>query len=168
MDKGGLVPDALVDAIVRSRLTGDDCRNGFILDGYPRTVRQAESLQKEYSGEAMRFLAIGLQVPDEILVRRLTGRRSCPSCGKVFHVETNPSRKGEQCDECGTGLIQRRDDTVPVVRERLLVYRQSTKPLIDYYRDRAAYVEVNGEGSVDDIYDSIRRIVQQHVPNSSS
>jgi adenylate kinase len=163
MDKGGLVPDSLVDAIVRSRLTREDCRHGFILDGYPRTVGQAEFLAKEYAAEGMRFLAIGIQVADEALVRRLTGRRSCRKCGKIFHVETSPSRGGERCDECGAPLMQRKDDTVEVVRQRLDVYHAETKPLIRYYRERGAYVEINGEGSVDDIYASLREVVRKNV-----
>jgi len=168
MDSGGLVPDALVDAIVRDRLSRDDCRVGFILDGYPRTVGQAEFLQKEYAGEGMRFLAIGIQVPDQALIRRLTGRRSCPQCGKIYHVDANPSRKGERCDECDAMLMQRKDDTVEVVQERLNVYHRSTRPLIEYYRERGAYVEVPGEGPVEEIYAKMRAIVAKHLPGGVS
>jgi adenylate kinase len=167
MDRGGLVPDALVDAIVRERLARADCRKGFILDGYPRTVGQARFLDREYSGEGMRFLAIGIAVPDEALVRRLTGRRSCPKCNKIFHIETSPSRKGDYCDECGTLLIQRRDDTVEVVRQRLQVYHESTRPLIEYYRERDGYVEVDGTGPVEAIYRNLRRIVEPYVSEGS-
>ena len=161
MDKGGLVPDSLVDAIVRSRLTREDCRHGFILDGYPRTVGQAEFLEREYAGEGMKFLAVGIQVADEALVRRLTGRRSCAKCGKIFHVETSPSRRGDRCDECDAPLMQRKDDTVEVVRQRLEVYHAETKPLIRYYRERGAYAEIHGEGSVDEIYASLQRTVRE-------
>jgi len=168
MDKGGLVPDGLVDAIVRDRLTRADCRRGFILDGYPRTVNQAEFLRREYAGEGMQFLAIGVQVRDEVLVKRLTGRRSCPQCGRIYHVDTSPSRKGDCCEECDSALIQRKDDTVEVVRERLQVYHQSTRPLIQYYRDSGAYAEIPGEGSVEDIYRSLRSVVQEQIAGRSS
>jgi len=164
MDSGGLVPDALVDAIVRERLAREDCRTGFILDGYPRTVSQAEFLQREYAGEGMKFLAVGVQVKDGALVRRLTGRRSCPGCGKIYHIDASPSRNGDRCDECGTALVQRRDDTVAVVQERLQVYHQSTRPLIEYYQSRGAYAEVSGEGAVEDIYAALRSIVEPHLP----
>jgi adenylate kinase len=163
MDKGGLVPDSLVDAIVRSRLTREDCRQGFILDGYPRTVGQAEFLTREYAAEGMRFLAVGIRVEDEALVQRLTGRRSCPTCGKIFHIETSPSRAGDRCDECDARLMQRKDDTVEVVRQRLEVYHAETKPLIRYYRERGAYVEIHGEGSVDEIYASLQRTVRENA-----
>lgn len=166
MDKGGLVPDSLVDAIVRFRLTREDCRQGFILDGYPRTVGQAEFLGREYAEEGMKFLAVGIQVADDALVRRLTGRRSCTKCGKIFHVEASPSRRGERCDECDAPLMQRKDDTVEVVRQRLEVYHSETKPLIRYYRERGAYVEIHGEGSVDEIYSSLRRTVREHAPGA--
>jgi adenylate kinase len=168
MGQGLLVPDSLVDAIVRARLARDDCRRGFILDGYPRTAGQAEFLQKEYAAEGIRFLAVGVQVPDEALVRRLTGRRNCPNCGRIFHLEANPSRKGDLCDECGAALVQRKDDTVDVVTERLRVYHESTKPLIDYFRARGWYVEIRGEGAVDGIYRELRRVIQPHVQGSSA
>jgi adenylate kinase len=166
MDKGGLVPDSLVDAIVRSRLTREDCRKGFILDGYPRTVGQAEFLEREYAAEGMKFLAVGIQVPDEALVRRLTGRRSCTKCGKIFHIETSPSARGDRCDECDAPLMQRKDDTVEVVRQRLEVYHAATKPLIRYYRERRAYVEIGGEGPVEEIYDALRRTVRENAPGA--
>ncbi len=136
MESGSLVPDALVDAIVRERLKRADCAEGFVLDGYPRTVPQAEFLDGLFAAEGTRPLAVGIQVDDEALVARLSGRLTCPSCNKMFHVESSPSRTGDRCDECGAALVQRKDDTVEVIRERLQVYHRETEPLVEFYSAR--------------------------------
>jgi len=159
MEAGALVPDELVDAMVQSRLTREDCRRGFILDGYPRTIPQAEFLDRAFAGGELHTLVIGISVSDEVLLGRIAGRWSCPNCGKVFNAQSNPSRKGDRCDECDTQLVARKDDSVQVMQERLVVYRRETAPLIQYYRDRSCYFEVNGEMPVNGIFGSIVEIV---------
>jgi adenylate kinase len=168
MESGNLVPDALVDAIVEERIKRDDCAQGFILDGYPRTVPQAEFLGGILTKESAKPLAVGIQVADQALVTRLSGRLTCPSCSKMFHVVTSPSKAGESCDECGTALIQRKDDTVKVIEERLQVYHQETEPLIDFYTSRDCYVEVDGGRSVDEIQAAILEVVRNRQARSST
>ena len=145
MDKGQLVPDAVVIAIVKERLTGEDCRKGYILDGFPRTVEQAQSLGTFAKIDA----AINLDVPDEVLVARLSGRRVCPLCGAPYHVDR---LNGESvCRVDGTPLIQRDDDKPETVLNRLKVYHQKTAPLIDYYRSEGKLVNITGSGSLEEI-----------------
>ncbi len=159
MEAGELVPDDLVDEIVKTRLREPDSQVGFILDGYPRTLGQAEFFEKLAGQECIDILAIGIMVNDEVLVRRLSGRWNCPKCSKIYNEGSNPPRRPGRCDECGTALIQRKDDRPEVIRERLQVYRQTTRPLIDFYRGRGQYVEVNGEAEVDQIFGSMIRIL---------
>lgn len=145
MDKGQLVPDAVVIDIVKERLTGEDCRKGYILDGFPRTVEQAQSLGTFAKIDA----AINLDVPDEVLVARLSGRRVCPLCGAPYHVDR---LNGESvCRVDGTPLIQRDDDKPETVLNRLKVYHQKTAPLIDYYRSEGKLVNITGSGSLEEI-----------------
>ncbi|HYK92140.1 MAG TPA: adenylate kinase [Acidobacteriota bacterium] len=165
MESGGLVPDEVVDAMVKSRLSRPDVQSGLILDGYPRTLQQAKFLQEVLAGEGARVLVIGMHVEDEVLVERLAARFTCPKCGKMFNVKFNPSEAGDRCDVCGTPLVLRKDDSPEVVRERLAVYRRQTKPLIQYYQDRGLYVEVDGDESVDAIFDNIMKIVRQKQEN---
>ncbi|MEM3567169.1 MAG: adenylate kinase, partial [Thermoplasmata archaeon] len=129
MEAGKLVPDAVVVGIVKERLSREDCRNGFILDGFPRTLEQAKALD----GIAKIDYVINIDVPEEILVERITGRRSCRKCGAVYHVKYNPPKTPGQCDVCGGELYQREDDREETVRKRLETYRNQTKVLIEYY-----------------------------------
>ncbi len=168
MESGGLVPDEVVDAMVKSRLSRPDSERGFILDGYPRTIRQAEFLNALLVPERTSSLVIGIHVEDEVLVERLAQRYTCPKCGKMFNVKFSPSKAGSQCDACGTTLVQRKDDSPDVVRERLAVYRRQTKPLIRYYRDNASYVEVNGDAPADEIFTNIMKIVRRQQENLTS
>lgn len=145
MDKGQLVPDAVVIDIVKERLTSEDCRNGYILDGFPRTVEQAQSLGTFAKIDA----AINLDVPDEVLVARLSGRRVCPVCGAPYHVDR---LNGETlCKVDATPLIQRDDDKPETVLNRLKVYHQKTAPLIDYYRSEGKLMNITGSGSLEEI-----------------
>lgn len=155
MEAGELVPDSLVDEIVTIRLLEPDARPGFILDGYPRTIGQAGFLEQLAKRERIDILAIGIMVADDVLVRRLSQRWSCPKCGKIYNERSNPPRRAGRCDECGEDLTQRADDRPDVIRERLQVYHQTTRPLIDFYRRRGQYVEVDGEAEVDHIFDSM-------------
>ncbi len=168
MESGSLVPDALVDAIVRERLKQEDCAEGFLLDGYPRTVPQAEFLDRLFAAEGTRPLAVGIQVDDEVLVARLSGRLTCPSCSKMFHVVSSPSKAGDRCDECGAVLVQRKDDTVEVIRERLQVYHKETEPLIEFYRAWGCYVEVDGDRAADEIQRAILEVVKTRQQNSAT
>ena len=145
MDKGQLVPDAVVIDIVKDRLTSEDCQKGYILDGFPRTVEQAQSLGTFAKIDA----AINLDVPDEVLVARLSGRRVCPLCGAPYHVDRLNGEK--LCKVDATPLIQRDDDKPETVLSRLKVYHQKTAPLIDYYRSEGKLMNIAGSGSLEEI-----------------
>lgn len=155
MEAGELVPDSLVDEIVRTRLADEDTRDGFILDGYPRTIRQAEYFEKLAAQDGIDPIAIGMRVDDEVLVGRLSQRWNCPGCGKIYNLASNPPAREGRCDDCGAGLTQRKDDRPEVVRERLQVYHQTTRPLIDFYRQRGQYLEVEGDAEAGSIFESI-------------
>jgi adenylate kinase len=159
MESGLLVPDAVVDGIVKDRLNRPDCSRGFILDGYPRTISQAGYVESLFPAGDLCTVVVGIVVGDDVLLRRIAGRRTCPGCAKMFHVQSSPSRAGDRCDECGTQLVQRRDDSEEVVKERLRVYQENTRPLIEFYKARKVYFEVDGSGTVDGIFESISRIV---------
>jgi adenylate kinase len=159
MESGALVPDDLVDAIVAERLEREDCGRGFILDGYPRTISQAEALQKLFNRDGTKILTLGVEVGDSELIKRLSSRWTCPKCGKMFNANLDPSKAGGQCDECSTTLIQRKDDTAEVISERLQVYHKTTQPLIQYYQTKDVYIEVDGDKPVDEIYRAIMNIV---------
>jgi adenylate kinase len=160
MESGTLVPDSLVDAIVKERLQRQDCAKGFILDGYPRTVNQAAFIETAFKEGDLKIRVIGIGVADEVLVRRVASRKSCPKCGKVFNAAAVPSQGGAVCDECGTALVSRADDSAEVVEQRLKVYHRQTQPLIDYYRGRGCYVEVDGDRPVDEVHASIMKAVE--------
>jgi adenylate kinase len=165
MEAGALVPDELVDAIVKERLQRDDCAGGFILDGYPRTVHQAVFLECAFKADDLKIQVVGIAVADDVLVRRAAGRRSCPKCGKVFNFSGDPGKKGAACDECSTPLVSRADDSAEVVEQRLKVYHRQTQPLVDYYRGRGCYVEVDGDRPVDEVNESILTIVRDPIGN---
>ncbi|BDU49544.1 adenylate kinase [Haliovirga abyssi] len=149
MDKGELVPDDVILGIIKDRLAEDDCKKGFILDGFPRTVAQADSLEvvlKEL-GKKMDGV-IALTVKDEELITRLTGRRVCKDCGSSFHIKFNPPKVENICDYCGGELIIRKDDNIDTVKNRLEVYKKQTEPLIEYYRNKGSFIEINGEQDI--------------------
>jgi len=156
MDAGELVPDPVVNEIVRTAL---DDADGFVLDGYPRNLEQAEYLADITDLDVVLFLT----VPEDELVRRLTGRRVCRDCGANYHVEFNPPETEGVCDACGGELHQRDDDTEETVRERLRVYEESTAPVVEFYRERGDVVEIDGEGTPDEVWESIRAAVAQHA-----
>lgn len=161
MDAGKLVPDSVVIGIVEERLACDDCNSGFILDGFPRTVSQADALKQMLSRAGRRIQhVIAIVVDNEELIRRVTGRRTCRSCGAGFHVEFDPSRKPGVCDHCGGELYQRGDDTEDTMRQRLAVYDQQTAPLIDYYRGESLLRVVPGVGPIDEIQARLLRLIE--------
>ena len=152
IDAGNLVPDSVTVGIVRDRLAQDDCKKGFILDGFPRTVEQADALDgilKDLGLSLKRVLNINVPAAD--LVERAVGRRICKKCGATYHIKFNPSQKDGVCDECGGELFQRADDTAETMTNRLSVYEASTKPLIDYYQKAGIYTEVDGRQAIDKV-----------------
>jgi adenylate kinase len=158
MDAGQLVPDEVVIGIIKDRLAQPDCKKGFILDGFPRTVPQAEALDKVLNGLGSKIdHVVSIDVDEEALVSRLTGRRTCKSaaCGQMFHIEYTPPKKAGVCDKCGTELYQRDDDNETTVRSRLTTYNQATKPLIDYYSKKGLVRPIAGIGGIDDIFTKI-------------
>ena len=157
MESGALVPDALVISIVEERLRQPDCRDGFVLDGFPRTVAQAKALDAMLASLGRHIDSVlSLEVPVEVLVERLTGRRSCPKDGRVYHVTQAPPAKPGVCDVCGTPLVQRPDDAEAVVRARQLTYRRDTEPLKAFYAQRGLLRPVDGTGTLDEVFQRIQ------------
>ncbi|MGD9342476.1 MAG: adenylate kinase [Desulfuromonadales bacterium] len=161
MDAGGLVPDEVVVGIVRDRLLAADCDNGFILDGFPRTVAQADALQASLA-EMHKALdrVISLEVDAEALVERLTGRRTCKECGRGYHVKFDPPREENICDACGGSLFQRDDDQEETIRKRLQVYADQTSPLISYYRDADVLIELDGMQPIPRVQEKMLSLLQ--------
>ncbi len=156
MDRGDLVPDNVVIGLVEEKIGTPECAKGFILDGFPRTVPQADTLgtlltTKELSLDRV----VHFVIPREEVINRLSGRRSCSQCPAVYHVEFVPPKRDGVCDECGGELVQRSDDRKETVESRLTVYEEQTSPLIDYYRKNNVLVELNGSGSVDDVHERL-------------
>lgn len=156
MDAGGLVPDSVVVGIVSERLQKEDCQAGFILDGFPRTVPQADAL-KETLVELGKELdgVISLSVDTEALVERLTGRRTCSGCGKGFHISFDPPKEADRCDACGAALVQREDDQEVTIRKRLEVYEDQTAPLVAYYGEAGQLREIDGMLEMGDVFQAI-------------
>ncbi len=156
IEKGALVPDDITIEMIKQRLLDNDCSKGFLLDGYPRTIAQSENLDKLMIEQNIRLNAVlNIDVPDEEIVRRLSGRRICKGCGKTFHSLYSPSSKGMKCDECGNDLEQRADDNEEVILERLKNYHERTAPLCGYYEKSGRLLTIDGIGSIDDIYNRI-------------
>jgi adenylate kinase len=156
MDQGLLVPDELVCDLVVDRIQQEDCARGYVLDGFPRTIPQAEALTAalEKAGTAVDY-AINVEVPDENILKRMGGRRACLSCGATYHIEFNPTKQEGVCDACGAELVLRDDDKPETVQKRLDVYHKQTQPLIDYYTKAGKLVEVDGTQSMDDVFAAI-------------
>ena len=161
MDAGGLVPDEVVIGIVKERLAESDCGKGFILDGFPRTIPQAEALDRvtKELGKGIRFV-LSLEVDQNDLMERLCGRRTCTGCGAMYHVKFNPPKTGGKCDKCAADLIQRDDDREETITNRLLNYNKATAPLLDYYRNSGKIRSVMASGEIDAIYAEIVKILQ--------
>lgn len=161
MDAGGLVPDEVVVGIVRDRLQEVDCDNGFILDGFPRTVAQADALQVSLQAMGKELdRVISLDVDAEALVERLTGRRTCKDCGRGYHVKFDPPCETGICDACGGALFQRDDDREETIRKRLQVYADQTSPLISYYRDAGALMELDGMQPIPQVQEKMLSLLQ--------
>lgn len=160
MDKGLLVPDELVVDLVVDRVAQDDCANGYVLDGFPRTIPQAESLDAalEKLGSKVDF-AINVEVPDENIINRMSGRRACVACGATYHIVHIPTKVEGICDRCGKELILRDDDKPETVKKRLDVYHEQTQPLIDYYTKKDVLVEVDGTQDMNAVFTDIVKIL---------
>jgi adenylate kinase len=160
MDRGDLVPDELIVAMAAERLQQEDAQDGFILDGFPRTVHQAKALSKQLSQLGRRITAVLLiDVPDEEVVRRLSGRRVCVKSGHNYHVEFDPPKHEDVCDQDGSRLVQRDDDKPEVIEKRLKVYHDQTEPVIDYYDERGILRRVDGTRGPAEVHDHIRAVI---------
>ena len=156
MDKGHLVPDELVVSIVKDRLTHEDCKEGFLLDGFPRTLKQADALDKELSEMGIALdKVLNIEADKDVLVERVIGRRICKSCGATYHIKFNPSKVENVCDIDGGELLQRDDDTEETVTTRIDVYNKETQPLIKYYGDKNIILNLEGTRPIKDIFETI-------------
>lgn len=156
MDKGLLVPDELVVEIVKSRLMEDDCKAGFLLDGFPRTVNQADELDKVLGKMSMNLdKVVNIEVDKSILIGRAVGRRMCRNCGAAYHIEFNPSKEAGKCDHCGGELYQRDDDNEETVTKRIEVYLDQTTPLVEYYTQKGILVNIDGQQSIGKVFEDI-------------
>lgn len=160
MNHGELVPDEIVIGIVAERISKEDCLNGFLLDGFPRTIAQAQALQEELVENGWNVdYVLNIEVDEEELIQRLTGRRSCPACGSVYHLVFNPPGQLDICDNCGEELVQRKDDTFETVKKRLDVYTEQTAALIDYYDQMGLLVNIEGNKQPKDVFNELNRII---------
>lgn len=160
MDQGLLVPDELVVDLVVDRVNQEDCENGYVLDGFPRTIPQAEALTKALAAMGQKVdYAIDVDVPDENIVRRMSGRRACVGCGATYHIVYAPTQKEGICDTCGGELILRDDDKPETVQKRLNVYHEQTQPLIDYYTEAGILRAVDGTVDIEDVFQAIVNIL---------
>lgn len=161
INKGALVPDQVTIGLVKERLSQDDCANGFMLDGFPRTIAQAEALE-ELTTEINRPIThvVNISASKEALIKRISGRRVCKQCAAPYHIEFSPSKVEGVCDLCGGELMQRKDDTVEVLGERLDAYESQTKPLIKFYKDRRLCSDVDGLQNIDEVFEDILDILK--------
>ena len=160
MDKGLLVPDEITIGIVQERLLESDCKKGFLLDGFPRTIAQAESLESFLKENSIALDAVlDVDVPVEILVKRIVGRRVCKKCGATFHIEFNAPKNDGICDVCGTPLVQRNDDCLETLNKRLNEYDTKTAPLLKFYQDRNLIKTVNGNQALDKVFEDIKAVL---------
>ena len=160
MDKGELVPDELVIELIMDRFAQDDCVNGYVLDGFPRTIPQAEELDKALKSvnDNLEY-AIDVEVPDDNIINRMSGRRACVNCGATYHIVHNPPKVENECDTCNGELILRDDDKPETVKNRLDVYHTQTEPLLKYYTEKGILYTVDGTQDMDTVFDSICKIV---------
>jgi len=156
LDAGKLGPDDLIVQMIKDRVSEPDCKNGYLLDGFPRTMNQAKELEKMTDID----LVLNIVVDPEVLVERAVGRRICPKCAAVYHVSFNPPKRRGICDKCGTPLVQRDDDKEETVRRRLKVYQEQTAPLVEYYRSRGKLVDIDGSKGIEGVFEQLVNAVE--------
>ncbi|MBP3803861.1 MAG: adenylate kinase [Oribacterium sp.] len=161
MDKGQLVPDEVTIGMLLDRIAEDDCKDGYVLDGFPRTIPQAESLTKALAdkGDKIDF-ALDINVPDEAILTRMSGRRACPKCGATYHIVYAAPQKENICDKCGSELIIRSDDKPETVQDRLNVYHKQTEPLISYYKNEGVFCEVDGTKELQEVFNDVVKVLE--------
>lgn len=159
LDQGKLGPDDLIVKIIRERLSKPDCKKGYILDGFPRTMGQAKELDRMTDID----LVLNIVVDPDVLVERAVGRRSCPKCGAVYHIKFNPPMNPGECERCGTPLVQREDDKEETVRNRLKVYQEQTAPLIEHYRNKGKLVDIDGSGGIDAVFERMVAAIEARL-----
>ena len=167
IEAGLLVPDELVDDIVEERLKRPDCIRGFILDGYPRTLTQADTLRELLDRGNVSSITIGIKIPDEVLIARLGSRWMCPNCNRTFSKELSSGTLKGICDKCGVELVHRVDDAVDVITARLKIYHEQTEPLIRYYQGRGTYVQIEGDQLPAKVFYAIRDVVEERIRSAS-
>ena len=164
IDKGHLVPAQLVGSIIKDRLSQKDCANGYILDGYPRSLEQAEILEtinaELNKDEQTNFMAIYFNVDESVLITRIVNRRSCSVCGEIYNLKFHPTKKEGICDKCGGELTRRKDDTEEIAKERFDTYFKETAPLIDYYNQKGILKYLNANGSINEVWERLLKIVE--------
>lgn len=158
MNSGHLVPDETVTGLLSDRIKRDDCKKGYILDGYPRNLLQAEGLS-DIIGDVDKVVLIN--VDDNVIIERMSGRRSCAKCGHMYHIKYNPSKVPDICDECGSPLVQRKDDKEETVKNRLKVYHETTSPIADYYKKKGVLLEISGVGDIDEIASNLIKSLEE-------
>ena len=163
IDKGELVPDEVTIGMLLDRIAQDDCKNGYVLDGFPRTIPQAESLTESLKSQGDRIdFALNIDVPDEAIIKRMSGRRACPKCGATYHIVYAAPKTENICDKCGTELIIRSDDKPETVKDRLNVYHQQTEPLIAYYKTAGVLREVDGTQELPKVFEDVVAILSEN------
>ena len=163
IDKGELVPDEVTIGMLLDRIAQDDCKNGYVLDGFPRTIPQAESLTEALKSQGDRIdFALNIDVPDEAIIKRMSGRRACPKCGATYHIVYAAPKTENICDKCGTELIIRSDDKPETVKDRLNVYHQQTEPLIAYYKTTGVLREVDGTQELPKVFEDVVAILSEN------
>jgi adenylate kinase len=164
IDKGNLVPVELVGSIIKDRLAQDDCKDGYILDGYPRSLEQADmldSINASINGDIdVDFRAIYFDLNQDILISRIVNRRSCPVCGEIYNTKFKPTKVDGICDKCGTELVQRKDDNEEIAKARFETYFEQTAPLIDYYKNKGKLKVLNAEGSIDEVWERLLQVIE--------
>lgn len=161
LDKGELVPDDVMLNLIAETLRSDKCEDGFILDGFPRTIPQAEGLDTILDNLEMHLdYVIALRVEDEVIVKRLTSRRVCKNCGAIYNLLNNPPENAGVCDKCGSELYQREDDQPATIKNRLEIFREQTQPLLEYYRNKGLLNEVNGAQDIQSVWEDVKAIVE--------
>lgn len=164
IDKGQLVPIEVVQSVINEKISREDCKNGYILDGFPRSVEQADALKKMWENSPYKFnkedkIAVYFDIPTDVLVERLVNRRSCPKCGKIYNLISSAPKKEGVCDICNETLIQRKDDTKETAVLRFETYNKETRPLLDYYKNEGLLVQINANQSIDAVYSELKNVI---------